>query len=657
MLKLLHFKIGKLSFLTILLVSNILFAQNDFVTTWLTSNPGVTSSSSIKISTYPGEVYNYDVDWNNDGIFDQFGISGDVIHDFYASGTYTIRIRGLFPRIYFNNQDDVLKIIAINQWGSNQWSSMERAFYGAHNLVCNASDSPNLTQVASLSYMFADAISFNQSISNWNTSNVVDMSYMFFNAVSFNNAFMPLSIDTSSVEDMRYMFALASVFNQDISMWDTSLVQNMNHMFFSAVLFNQNIGGWDTSSVQDMSYMFNNAYAFNQNLNSWNVSLVNNMAHMFDYAINFNSNVGSWNTSNVLDMNNMFFYASTYNNGGMSLQWNTSNVTDMSNMFYSALIFNQNISSWNTASVTNMKRMFYNARAFNQDIGSWNTSNVTDMSYMFNNAGNFNKNIGSWNTGNVTDMRHMFNNATNFNQNIGSWNTNQVTNMEFMFVNTLYFNQDIGAWDTSQVTSMSYMFANARMFNKNIGAWNTSNVNNMKGIFALAIAFNQDIGAWDVSNVNDFTFMFHGVTLSNANYDALLIGWKSRDLINGMVFNAGNSKSCSSVAQQAKSDIINFENWTIVDGGTCVLSNDDFNDIANAFKLYPNPTNDVLRIESNYLIETIELYDINGKFINNSIGGVMDNSYNLSMENLNSGMYYLKVKTINGFDTFKVMKN
>jgi surface protein len=657
MLKLLHIKINKTTLLFLLFfVQYSFFAQSDFVTTWLTTNPGVTSDSSIKISTFQDEVYNYDVDWNNDGVFDEFGITGDVVHTYSSPGSYTVRIRGLFPRIFFNNQDDVLKIIAINQWGSGLWSSMEKAFYGAIHLVGYANDAPNLSQVVSMSYMFANAITFNQNISSWNTSNVRDMSYMFYNAISYNNAYSPLLWDTSSVENMSYMFAFAAVFNQNISSWDTSQVTNMNHMFYSTVLFNQDISLWTTSNVLDMSYMFNNAYAFNQNLNNWDVSLVQDMSHMFDYAIEFNSNIGSWDTSSVEDMNSMFFYASSYNNNGMPLSWNTGRVLDMSHMFYSALLFNQDVSSWNTSSVVNMKRMFYNSRAFDQDIGLWDTSSVVDMSYMFNNAGNFNKNISSWNTSNVLDMSYMFNNATKFNQNIGSWNTSRVTNMSFMFVNTLFFNQNISSWDTAEVTDMSYMFANARVFNQNIGSWNTSNVVSMKGMFALAMAFNQNLGMWSVSNVGDFSFMFHGITLSESNYDALLIGFKSQNLINGLVFNGGYSKSCSSVAQQAKNDIINIENWTFIDGGVCTLSDDFLSEMKNNINIFPNPVSNRLQIESKYAIENLRLFDINGKFIE-EVGLIVSNtSFSYYLDHISSGIYFLNIQTTLGQDTLKIIK-
>ena len=51
-----------------------------FVTTWKTDNPGTSSDTSITIPTF-GSGYNYDVDWDNDGIFDEFGIMGNVTHD------------------------------------------------------------------------------------------------------------------------------------------------------------------------------------------------------------------------------------------------------------------------------------------------------------------------------------------------------------------------------------------------------------------------------------------------------------------------------------------------------------------------------------------------------------------------------------------------
>jgi hypothetical protein len=59
--------------------------------------------------------------------------------------------------------------------------------------------------------------------------------------------------------------------------------------------------------------------------------------------------------------------------------------------------------------------------------------------------------------------------------------------------------------------------------------------------------------------------MFLNVTLSTANYDALLIGWASQPLSINVFFNGGNSKYCAGAA--ARQSITNTYGWTITDGG------------------------------------------------------------------------------------------
>ncbi|MCG8698408.1 MAG: DUF285 domain-containing protein, partial [Bacteroidales bacterium] len=161
-------------------------AQNEFITTWYTDNAGTSGNSEITIPTNSEYTYNYDVDWNNDGTFDEFGITGDVTHDFGTVGTYTIRIQGTFPAIYFNNSGDKGKIISIDQWGSIAWSSMAYAFCGCSNLEYNATDTPDLSAVTSLTQMFRKASIFNGDISNWDISNVTHMNSMFNTASKFN---------------------------------------------------------------------------------------------------------------------------------------------------------------------------------------------------------------------------------------------------------------------------------------------------------------------------------------------------------------------------------------------------------------------------------------------------------------------------------------
>ncbi|EAR03024.1 BspA family leucine-rich repeat surface protein [Maribacter sp. HTCC2170] len=311
-----------------------------FVTTWKTDNAGISNSTSITIQTFFGS-YNYDVDWEGDGIFDEFGLTGNATHDYGVAGTYTVQIKGDFPRMYFNAAGDRLKLLSVEQWGTISWASMEKAFSGCENMVINASDNPDLSLVTNMNSMFNSCSSLNQIINSWDVSAVTTMNGMFFGATSFN---------------------------QDIGSWDVSAVTNMNSMFRDCS-FNQNIGSWDVSSVTDMGYMFGHNAVFNQDLSAWDVSLVTGMYYMFRNCNAFDQDIGSWDVSSV---------------------------TDMHQMFEEATSFNQDIGSWDVSSVTDMVGVFQDATSFNQDIGSWDVSQALGVSYMFKGASSFNQNLGDW---------------------------------------------------------------------------------------------------------------------------------------------------------------------------------------------------------------------------------------------------------------------
>ncbi len=360
--------------LILLIVSQISFAQ--FITTWKTDNTGSSYNDQITIPT-TGAGYDYIVDWG-DGDMDS-SITGDITHTYDTAGIYTVTITGDFPRIHFNNSGDMEKILSVEQWGGNPWTSMENAFYGASNLVINTNDNPNLLNVTSMENMFRKAESFNGDIGNWDVSNVTNMKYLFHYAESFNQDIGDW--DISSVTNMFGMFHFASHFDQDIGDWDVSNVTDMNEMFQWAMHFNQDIGDWDVGNVIDMGAVFQEAYSFNQDISDWNVSSVTNMKYMFSAAIVFNQDIGSWNVSNV---------------------------TNMEGMFGAALVFNQEIGDWNVSNVTTMRTMFDYSESFNQDISDWDVSNVTTMNSMFVWAHAFNQNLGDWDVSNVSEMLQMF---------------------------------------------------------------------------------------------------------------------------------------------------------------------------------------------------------------------------------------------------------
>jgi surface protein len=340
-----------------------------------TDNTGTSTSTQFTIPT-SGTGYSYTVKTSEETLTNQ---TGNVTLQWSTAGTYDVEIYGAFPRIFFNNAGDRLKILKVKQWGNIQWTSFENAFYGCSNMDVTATDIP-LGSFISLLGCFRNCSSLvnnNGSIGSWNTGNVITMGSMFDGAISFN---------------------------QNIGAWDVSKVQVFSLMFRLATSFNNggspDIGNWiiNTNQTVLMNQMFNGATPFNQNLSNWNVSTVSAMQGMFAQCPSFNnggsSGISNWNTGEALFMNEMFR--------------NTA--------------FNQPIGSWNTSKVTNMSNMFRTTSAFNQDISGWNTSNVTSMELMFQTAAAFNQNISNWDVSKVQNMNNMFQQATSFNQNLGTWN-------------------------------------------------------------------------------------------------------------------------------------------------------------------------------------------------------------------------------------------
>ncbi len=356
--------------------------STSFITTWKTDNPGGSGDNQITIPT-TNVGYNYDVDWNNDGIFDTTGLVSSITHTFPSIGTHTIRIKGNFPTLNFDaSNSDSQKLISVDQWGTIPWTSMYKAFYNCINLNINATDAPNLSLVTNMNRMFLNCSSMNQDFNNWDVSNVTDMQFMFMNCYSFNG---------------------------NISSWNVSNVNNMSKMFYNCSSFNENISTWDISNVTQIESMFEGCSSFNQDISSWDISNISNMLRLFQGCTNFNQNIGSWDMSNANKIQNMF-----------------TNCTN----------FNQDLSNWDVSNITSLFYTFGECTSFNQDISNWNVSNVTDMGYMFINCPNFNQDISNWDVSKVTRMDNMFKGCSNFNQNLGNWIVSQTWDMQHMFSET-----------------------------------------------------------------------------------------------------------------------------------------------------------------------------------------------------------------------------
>lgn len=204
------------------------------------------TGNTFTIPTF-GSGYNYNVSCGNGVTLT--GQTGNATCNYATGGEYQIRISGAFPRIFFNFRGDKLKVISIDQWGTNEWLNMERAFDGAENLDVKATDKPRMGKVVSLAYMFRDAKNLKGIGADWQ--------------------------------------------------WDTANVESLNSTFSGAHQFNQDISNWNTAKVTDMDNTFTNAYEFNQPIQKWDVSKVTTMVAVLAYAKKFNQPIGEWNTTRL----------------------------------------------------------------------------------------------------------------------------------------------------------------------------------------------------------------------------------------------------------------------------------------------------------------------------------------------------------------------
>jgi surface protein len=294
-------------------------SPTEFRSTWKTDNPGTSASDQITIPTL-GDGYDYNINWG-DGSPADTGVTGNITHTYDTPGTYGVSITGTFPGMFFVLDGDRLKLLSIDQWGTDpHWSTMAGAFFGCDNMVINAIDAPDLSAAGDMTYAFRGT-TFSSSLNNWDVSHVTNFTGMF--------------------QD--------SAFNGDISSWDVSGATEFGAMFYSDTAFNQDIGDWNMGSAASTSSMFYNNTSFNQDLSDWDVSSVSNMSYMFYNNTSFDQDVGAWDVSSVTDATDMFYGAtlSTANYDSLLSGW-----TSLGLSLHTGVPFNAgnstfcNIQSW-----------------------------------------------------------------------------------------------------------------------------------------------------------------------------------------------------------------------------------------------------------------------------------------------------------------------
>ena len=93
-------------------------------------------------------------------------------------------------------------------------------------------------------------------------------------------------------------------------------------------------------------------------------------------------------------------------------------------------------------------------------------------------------------------------------------------------------------------------------------------------------------------------------------------------------------------------DYFCYSDWG---GGSCNLNIDE-NKITN-FKIFPNPSNNLINIQSNRSIKTVKIYDVIGNQVL-----VTSETYHINISSLSKGLYFIAVETENARSIQKFIK-
>ncbi len=543
------------SYSNVSIESESLDQERPFITTWKTDNNGASGNNQITIPTYPGEAYNYSIDWG-DGTSD-IGVAGDITHTYENVGIYDVAITGEFAGIYFNSPFDSSsrdneKLLLIKQWGTVELKRMDSAYAGCLNLDIVALDAPNLENVNTLNATFQRCISLigTDAFDDWNTSSIVAMYETFFEATSFN---APIGRwDMSNVVGMNFMFGNANSFNQEIGDWDVRSVNEMAFAFTGALEFNQDISNWDVKNTGVFANLFSGAAKFNQNLESWNLSNARELAGMFENSglstQNYDALLNGWSR---LELNSGLFFGAgniQYCQGEAARQkliddfgWNIMDGGKATENCFATGAF---VTTWKTdnpgGSEDNQITIpTASGETYDYTVdwgdGTITTGETGDATHTYGVPGTYqvsisgvfpriffngitttdtdaNKivTINQWGNIRWTSMERSFEGCGNLDVTAtDAPNLELATSLSRMFseCTSLVGNESFGFWEVGTIEDMSYMFNVTFLFKQDIGNWDVSNVRTMNHMFHFA-RFNEDLAAWNVSNVTDMGSMF-----------------------------------------------------------------------------------------------------------------------------------------------------
>ncbi|MFY8169877.1 MAG: BspA family leucine-rich repeat surface protein [Candidatus Fonsibacter sp.] len=280
--------------------------STDFIMTIDTTKAGSASNTFIlRCSNYG--VYSAIIDWG-DGSTSTITTynDADLTHIYSVGGVYTVKISGHLPWIGFADTGDKLKVMSIENWGGNEWESFDNSFFGCSNMVVNALDVPNLSNLTYLSdgrlyrtFRGCTSISTISNFNQWDTSLIKFTVGMFMGCTGLT------SLDMSNMD-----FSICTSFGSGTADSMFNGCTNLDIVNVTDMLIN-------TSASVSVHSMFYNCGFFDLvGLDTWNISTINNYTSFLQLStittVEYDELLIAWDSQDAVNSLAVNFGSSKY---------------------------------------------------------------------------------------------------------------------------------------------------------------------------------------------------------------------------------------------------------------------------------------------------------------------------------------------------------
>ena len=353
-------------------------------------------------------------------------------------------------------------------------SCMWRTFFKAHNFN-GAVNHFNMSNVKNTKQMFYCAKKFNQSISGWNLSSCEDASEMFIYAEGFNANVADLVFGQTNCYGM---FSKATSFNQPLTNWNTTNIVNIAYMFSNCYEFNQAINHLDFRNAPNVHDTWGNCKKFNQDFTQVKWAPQSDFLRTFGYcfALNHPRLADQW----PFPADTAKFRYAMYRCTGFRqsiANWTQPLPPIADGLFGSWTQFNQRVSHLDMSQVTQFEEVFSYCTSFNaDDIGDLDVKGVKKMGRLFRNCRALNRDLSKWDVSECENFGSMFIGTETKHFNIGGWDVSNAKSLNSMFKNSIV-GDDLSGWDVRNVTDFRSMFYNWGTNTSKLSSSNKLNVN------------------------------------------------------------------------------------------------------------------------------------------------------------------------------------